>query len=166
MMIDFRTRRGPRAAPLVLGLCLGVACGAEDDPPPPASADTEDTGDTDPTTGTPPPPEGTTTSGAAGSTGEDLDTSADGESSTGEGIEDPIDPNLDRSEPNILEELCGYPGPGPGGYGGTAGTSRFPNFVLEDCGGNQREFAEFFCRREDEYEDFNHAFIVVFEAMW
>ena len=85
-------------------------------------------------------------------------------SSTGDGV----DENLDREAPNILDKegLCGYPGPGQFGYGGIIDQSRFPNFVLRDCNGEEREFAEWFCRRDDEYGDYNHAFVITFEAEW
>jgi hypothetical protein len=93
-----------------------------------------------------------------------LEDGSSSSSSTGPGI----DENLDRSAPNILDKegLCGYPGPGQYGYGGIVDQSRFPNFVLRDCEGNEREFAELFCRRDDDYGDYNHAFVIVFEAVW
>ncbi len=157
MTVDIRDGRGLLALLLALGVGTGVGCSAEDSPPEPQDSDGAESGSTADDSGS----EGTlasadSTSGGGESTGAD---------STGADMDDP---NLDRSAPNILDDpsLCGYPGPGPNGYGGLIGQNRFPNFVLEDCSGNQREFAEFFCRREDEYEDFNRAFIVVFEAVW
>lgn len=164
MTIDPRTRWGLRVTGVVLGFGLGMGCSADDGSGTPASGEDDDTGQ--PTmVETADDDASPTTSGVADSTGGDpVGTGVDEDSSTGE----PIDPNLDRSAPNILDDpnLCGYPGPGPNGYGGIIDSNRFPNFVLEDCSGNQREFAEFFCRRDDDYEDFNRVFIVVFEAVW
>lgn len=149
----------------IIALSSGLACGGDDDPMPAGGTAAGMTSTTDePATSandddTPP-----ATEGGADSTGGGEEEGGSSSSSGGEAI----DPNLDRSAPNILDDpdLCGYPGPGDYGYGGFIDQNRFPNFVLEDCYGNQREFAEFFCRRDDDYMDYNHAFIVVFEAVW
>ncbi len=159
MTIDFRVGRGSLAPLLTAGLCLGISCTDDDGSPDAQASDTEMVT----TTGEP-----ATSTSAAASSDDGADSSSGGGEESSGSTGEAIDPNLDREAPNILDDpnLCGYPGPGPNGYGGLIDQQRFPNFVLEDCGGNQREFAEFFCRREDEYEDFNHAFIVVFEAVW
>lgn len=161
-----RTRSGPLACMLTLGLTLGAGCGDDQDGDPP------DTGAT--TTGGPSTNGDTTGGDTTTTSGEDSSSGGGGGSTTtGEadstGMVGPDDPNLDRSAPNILDDpdLCGYPGPGPNGYGGLIEQNRFPNFVLEDCDGNQREFAEFFCQRDDpDYMDYNKVFVVVFETVW
>jgi len=160
MTIDSRVGRGPLVSLFAVGLSFGISCTDDEGSP---DAQTGDTEMVTTTTGEPGP-----ATSEAGSSEDGADSSSGGGEDSSGSTGEAIDPNLDRSAPNILDDpsLCGYPGPGPGGYGGFIDQQRFPNFVLEDCGGNQREFAEFFCRREDEYEDFNHAFIVVFEAVW
>ena len=160
-----RTRYGPLACLLTLGLSLGAGCGDDQEGDPPDTGATTTGG---PSTNGDTSGGDTTTSGAdssSGGGGGGESTTTGEADSTGEAI----DPNLDRSAPNILDDpnLCGYPGPGPNGYGGLIETNRFPNFVLEDCDGNQREFAEFFCERDDpDYMDYNKVFVVVFETVW
>lgn len=158
-------RRIRLASPLLV-LTLGVGAGCQDEGPSDPGPVQDDGGTSGTATGSEPEPE-PATSEAGDTTGDADGTGADEGSSSGE-AQGPSDPNLDRSAPNILDDpnLCGYPGPGQYGYGGIIDQNRFPNFVLEDCEGNQREFAEFFCERDDEYGDYNHAFVVVFEAMW
>ncbi|HVI04424.1 MAG TPA: hypothetical protein VM869_37310 [Enhygromyxa sp.] len=64
------------------------------------------------------------------------------DSGTGQGLstDDPIDEaRLDRSEP-VGE--CGYPGPGPNGYGPEL-DQRIANFTLVDCELEPVDFADF-----------------------
>lgn len=73
-------------------------------------------------------------------------TSADESGSGGEGDLDPA--QLDRSE-----DLgpCGYPGPGPNGYGTEPGQRLANNtgFVLETCDDQPVQFADLMCPRDD-----------------
>ncbi|MFO7567002.1 MAG: TlpA disulfide reductase family protein [Enhygromyxa sp.] len=69
---------------------------------------------------------------------------------------------LDRSE--AVGE-CGYPGPGDKGYG-TALGQRIANFSLVDCELQAVEFADLFCKREDEYGDYNKAILLSIGAGW
>lgn len=87
------------------------------------------------------------------------------DSGTGQGLstDDPIDEaRLDRSEP-VGE--CGYPGPGPNGYGPEL-DQRIANFTLVDCELEPVDFADFFCKRDDAYGDYNKAILLSIGAGW
>jgi hypothetical protein len=84
-------------------------------------------------------------------------------SGDGPNLDEPVDETrLDRSA--ALGE-CGYPGPGPKGYG-TALDQRIANFTLVDCELEPVEFADFFCKRDDDYGDYNKAILLSIGAGW
>lgn len=92
-------------------------------------------------------------------------TACDGGGSGGDevGSDEPVDASrLDRSEP---EGACGYPGPGENGYGTELG-QRIANFTLPNCEFEARSFDEFFCKRDDEYGDYNKAILLSIGAGW
>lgn len=73
---------------------------------------------------------------------------------------------LDREADCLLsDEACGYPGPGAQGRGFNLG-QRMENFVLTDCEGTEREFAEFFQAREDDYGEHNRVHLLSLAAGW
>lgn len=94
-----------------------------------------------------PPPE-------LGPSADDLGAAAD--DGTSEDTDDPsdgsgaaLDPaRLDRS---VDEGRCGFPGPGPGGYGSKVGERLANNAGLRlvDCEGREVELADFLCEREN-----------------
>ena len=78
-------------------------------------------------------------------------------------FEDAVDESrLDRSE-----QLgpCGYPGPGVDGYGTELG-QRLADFTLIDCEGEEFQFAELMCKRDDAYGDYNRAILLSIGAGW
>jgi len=81
-------------------------------------------------------------------------------------LDEPVDEaRLDRSE--ALGE-CGYPGPGPNGYG-TEVNQRIANFGVVDCELEAVEFADLFCPRDapsPAYADYNKAILLSIGAGW
>jgi thiol-disulfide isomerase/thioredoxin len=72
---------------------------------------------------------------------------------------------LDRSAD---EGRCGYPSAGAGGYGSEVG-QRLANsaaFELETCDGTRVELADWFCRRDDDYGDYNRGILLNIGAGW
>jgi thiol-disulfide isomerase/thioredoxin len=81
-------------------------------------------------------------------------------------LDEPVD--VERLDRSAAIGECGYPGPGPKGYG-TALGQRIANFSLVDCELEAVEFADFFCERDDpssEYTDYNKAILLSIGAGW
>jgi thiol-disulfide isomerase/thioredoxin len=86
------------------------------------------------------------------------------------GDDGPADGSVDeaRLDRSASEGRCGYPSAGPSGYGTEVG-QRLANsaaFTLETCDGTRVELADWFCRRDDAYGDFNRGILVNIGAGW
>lgn len=87
-----------------------------------------------------------------------------GDEPTGSPLEGDLDPaRLDRS---VDEGPCGYPGPGPGGYGVEVGQRMANNTtqLLENCDEESVQLADFMCARSDGKN--NRAILVNIGAGW
>lgn len=91
---------------------------------------------------------------------------ADGGSATGDdgsgGVDEAL---LDRT---VDEGPCGYPGPGSNGYGTDVGerVANTAGIEIIDCDGNEFQLADFFCKRDDDYGDYNRAILLNIGAGW
>jgi thiol-disulfide isomerase/thioredoxin len=86
-----------------------------------------------------------------------------GDDGTSEGGID--EARLDR---DASEGRCGYPSAGSSGYGIEVG-QRLANsttFELQTCDGTRVELSDWFCRRDDEYGDFNRGILLNIGAGW
>ncbi len=91
------------------------------------------------------------------------DTADNADSSGGQAGD--LDPaQLDRTE---TLGACGYPGPGPMGYGTDPGQrlANNTNFVLETCTGEEIEFADLMCPRADDNKH-NRGILLNIGAGW
>jgi hypothetical protein len=72
---------------------------------------------------------------------------------------------LDRSEDF---GACGYPGEGENGYGIDVGQRLPPSMATDliNCEGEFIELADFFCKRDDDYGDYNRAILITIGAGW
>jgi thiol-disulfide isomerase/thioredoxin len=63
---------------------------------------------------------------------------------------------------------CGYPSEGPEGYGNGVGQrlDHGTAFELTTCDGERVELADYLCRRDDAYGDFNRGILVTIGAGW
>lgn len=86
-----------------------------------------------------------------------------GDDGPGDGAID--ETRLDRSTDG---GRCGYPSAGPRGYGIEVGQRLANNatFELLTCDGAPVELADWFCRRDDAYGDFNRGILVNIGAGW
>lgn len=98
--------------------------------------------------------------------GEDGD--ADGGLGTGGGTGGAAGVDESRLDRSVDEGPCGYPGPGPNGYGTEVGerVANTDGIEIIDCEGNELQLADFFCERDDDYGDYNRAILLNIGAGW